>query len=337
MKAAICTKYGPPEVIQITDVDKPTPSHNEVLLKVRAASVNPLDGGLMVGQPYTFRLFTGLRAPKNTRIGVDVAGQVEAIGTSVTQFQPGDEVFGVCIRDAQASGVGVWINQGGFAEYACAPEAALTVKPPNVRFEQAASVPLAALTALQGLRDKGKVQPEQRVLINGAAGGVGTFAVQIAKSLGAEVAGVCSSGNVEMVRSLGAERVFDYAKEDFTASGQHYDVVFDCIGNHSLSACRRVLARKGIYLGVGGPGSRWLLGLMGRPLAILVMSLLVSQRMAMFLALPRNEDLNFLRDLLASGKVTPVIDRCYKLSEVAEAIRYQQQHHARGKVVITMD
>src|SRR6266705_198075 len=241
MKAIVYRNYGSPDVLKCEEIEKPTAGDNEVLIKVRAASVNPVDL-LFRGTSYMVRIMTGLRKPKETRIGHDVAGQVEAVGRNVTQFKPGDGVFGTC--------------KGAFAEYACAPESALVVKPDNVTFEQAASVPIAALTALQGLRlggldlrgldlgglgDKGRIQPRQKILINGASGGVGTFAVQIAKSFGADVTGVCSASNVDMVRSIGADRVIDYVQQDFTKNGQRYDLIFDCVGNHSLSAHRRVL------------------------------------------------------------------------------------------------
>ena len=334
MKAAVHTSYGPPDVVRVTDVAKPVPRPDEVLIAVRAASVNPLDG-LTTGKPYSLRVMTGLRKPNVTRLGVDVAGQVTAVGRNVTQFKPGDQVFGLCLVNPHASGAAAWAHpQGAFAEYACAPELVLASKPGNVTFEQATAAPVAAITALQGLRDKGRLQPGQKTLINGAAGGVGTFAVQIAKCLGADVAGVCSSGNVDMVRSIGADRVIDYTREDFTKGDRRYDIVFDCVGNHSLSAVRRVLNREGVYVGVGGPGSRWLLGLVARPIAILVLSRFVSQELAVFLAKPRSEDLIYIRDLMAAGRITPVIDRCYGLTEVAEAMRYQQGKHARGKVVI---
>ena len=352
MKAAVYRRYGPPDVVQIRDVDKPVPKDNEVLIRVRAASVNPLDEGLMRGGG---RFVTGLRKPKVTRLGVDVAGQVEAVGRNVTQFKPGDEVFGACISDPQASALRVWIPQGAFAEYACAPESALVKKPDNVTFEQAASAPVAAFTALQGLRlggsgDKGRIQPGQKVLINGAAGGVGTFAVQIAKSFGAEVTGVCSTRNVAMVRSIGADHVIDYTKQDYTQKGftksgqsyeqsyeQRYDLFFDCIGNHSLSACRRVLNPKGIYVMVGERSGRGMIGILARLITALVWSRFVSQKLVTFLARPNKEDLTIMRELLATGKVTPVIDRRYSLSEVPEAIRYLGERHARGKVVIVLE
>jgi NADPH:quinone reductase-like Zn-dependent oxidoreductase len=322
MKAAVYTRYGPPDVVQTTDVEKPVPNDNEVLIKVRAASVNPLDWHFMRGTPYFLRIPAGLRKPKDTRLGVDLAGQVEAVGRNVTQFQPGDNVFGAC--------------RGAFAEYACTSESALVMKPDNVGFEQAASAPGAALTALQGLRDQGNIHPGQKVLINGAAGGVGTFAVQIAKWFGADVTGVCSTRNVGMVRSIGADRVIDYTEEDFTNSGQRYDLLFDCVGNHSLAACRRVLSAKGIHVAVGGPSGRWMIGFLTRLITGLVLSRLMSHKLAMVLTRWSKEDLTIIRELMEAGKVTPVIDKRYSLSDVAEAIRYVEEGHARGKVVITL-
>jgi NADPH:quinone reductase-like Zn-dependent oxidoreductase len=337
MKAAVYTRYGAPDVVRIVDVEMPIPRDNEVLIKVRAASVNPLDGGLMKGKPYSGRIVTGLSKPKDIRPGRDMAGEVEAVGRNVTQFKAGDAVFGVCVSDPQDSGVGVWIHcHGAFAEYACGSESALVTKPENVTFEQAASAPIAAFTALQGLRDKGHIQPGQKVLINGAAGGVGTFAVQIAKSFGADVTGVCSTRNVEMVRSIGADHVIDYTQEDFAKSAQRHDVFFDCFASHSLSACRRVLNPKGIYIGVGGPQSRWMIGLLIRPIKALVLSPFVSQKLVTVLARPNKEDLTTMRELMATGQVKPVIDKCYSLSEVPEAIRYLAKGHAQGKVVITL-
>jgi NADPH:quinone reductase-like Zn-dependent oxidoreductase len=250
MKAAVYSRYGPPDVVQIKDTEKPVHKDNEILIKVCAASVNPLDWHFMRGIPYLLRIPAGLLKPKDKRLGVDVAGQVEAVGRNVTQFKPGDEVFGSC--------------RGAFAEYACTSESALVMKPDNVTFEQAASVPVAAYTALQALRDKGHIQPGQKVLINGAAGGVGTFAVQIAKSFGADVTGVCSTRNVDMVRSIGADQMIDYTQEDFTKSGQRYDLILDSVGNHSLLACRRVLNRRGTYTAVGGPSGRWMIGPLAR-------------------------------------------------------------------------
>jgi NADPH:quinone reductase-like Zn-dependent oxidoreductase len=322
MKAAVYSRYGSPDVVQIRDVEKVVPKDYEVLIKVRAASVNPLDWHFMRGTPYFLRIRAGLRKPKDIRLGVDVAGQVDAIGRNVTQFQPGDEVFGTC--------------HGAFAEYACTSESALVMKPDNVTFEQAASAPVAAFAALQGLRDKGQIQPGQKVLINGAAGGVGTFAVQIAKSFGADVTGICSTRNVDMVRSIGADHVVDYTQEDFTKSGQRYDLFFDGVGNHSLSACRGVLTPPGIYIAVGGPSSPWMIGPMARAVTAPVWSRLVSQKLAMVLAKPNQKDLTVVRDLMEAGKATPVIDKRYRLTGVPEAIRYLEQGHARGKVVITL-
>ncbi len=325
MKAAMYTGYGSPDVIHIANVEKPVPTDNEVSIKVRAASVNPLDAHLMKGQPYIARLAFGLRKPKDPRAGRDVAGQVDAVGRGVTQFRPGDEVFGVC--------------PGAFAEYACASESKLAIKPGNVTFEQAASAPVAALTALQGLRDKGKVQPGQTVLINGAAGGVGTFAVQIAKSFGANVTGVCSTRNVDLVRSIGADLVIDYTREDFTQTLQRFDVIFDLIGNRSLSAFRRILSPGGTYIAVGviGAPEGGLLGIAAHPLKTMALSWFVRDRLTAFGARLSREDLNVMRELMASGKVLPVIDRCYRLSEVPQAIRYLAEGHARGKIVIALE
>jgi NADPH:quinone reductase-like Zn-dependent oxidoreductase len=324
MKAVVYYNYGSPDVLKFEEIEKPAVGDNQVLIKVRAASVNPLDWHFMRGTPYVVRLImAGLLKPKDKRLGVDVAGQVEAVGRNVTQFKPGDGVFGVC--------------RGAFAEYACTSESSLAMKPDNVTFEQAASVQVAALTALLGLRDKGRIQPGQKVLINGAAGGVGTFAVQIAKSFGADVTGVCSTRNAEMVRSIGADRVIDYTKEDFTKGGEHYDLILDCVGNHSLSACRRVLTPKGIHVGVGGTSGPWMVGPLVRAITGPVLSRFGSQKFITFMAKSSKEDLAIMRELLATGKVTPVIDRCYRLSEVPEAIRYLEEGHARGKVVITLE
>jgi NADPH:quinone reductase-like Zn-dependent oxidoreductase len=339
MKAIVYHRYGSPDVLACEEVEKPTPRDDGVLIKVRAASANPLDEGLIRGGG---RIVNGLRKPKITRLGVDVAGEVEAVGRNVTQFKACDEVFGACIRDPQDSALKVWIPQGAFAEYACAPESALVMKPDNVTFEEAASVPVAAFTALQGLRlgglgDKRHIPPELKVLINGAAGGVGTFAVQIAKSFGVEVTGVCSTKNVEMVRSIGADRVIDYTQKDFTNLGQQYDLLFDCIGNHSLSACRRVLTPNGIFVMVGEKSGRKVIALLARLMAAFVLSRFVSQKLIPFLARPNKKDLAIMRDLMKAGTVKPVIDRRYKLSEVPEAIRYLGGGHARGKVVITLD
>lgn len=333
MKAAIYSRYGTADVVQIEDVEKPVPGNREVLIKVRAASVNPLDEGLLKGGG---RLVTGLLKPKAARLGVDVAGQIAAVGRNVTRCKAGDEVFGACIADPQASALRVWIPQGAFAEYACAHQSALVLKPDNVTFEQASSAPVAAFTALQGLRDQGKIQAGHQVLINGAAGGVGTFAVQIAKWFGAEVSGVCSTRNVDLVRSIGANHVIDYTRQDFTRGGQCYDLIFDCIGNHSLSACRRVLNPRGIFVMVGERSGRGAFGILSRLTAALVLSRFLNRKTVMFLARPTKADLTLVRELMATGKVTPVIDRCYSLSEVVEAIRYLGKGHARGKVVISL-
>ncbi len=324
MNAISYDRYGSPDVLKCGETAKPAPAVDEVLIKVRAAAVNPYDWHFMRGEPYFVRIVAGgLRKPKDSRLGADVAGEIETVGKNVTQFKPGDGVFGSC--------------KGAFAEYACAAESALVMKPDNVTFEQAASVPIAAFTALQGLRDKGKIQPGQKVLINGAAGGVGTFAVQIAKSFGAEVTGVCSTRNVEMVRSIGADHVVDYTQEDFTKSARRYDAILDCVGNHSFSECRRVLNPSGIYVGAGGTADNWMIGLLTRAIKALVLSWFVSQKQVMVLAKPSKEDLTIMHDLLKAGKVTPVIDRSYNLPEVPEAIRYLEEGHARGKVVITVD
>src|ERR1041385_2349780 len=326
IKAIVYCDYGLANV-KLADVEKPTPTDEQVLVKVRAASINPYDWHFVEGTPKIMRAMgVGLRKPKDTRLGVDFAGTVEAVGKNVTQFKPGDEVFG---------GKG-----GAFAEYVC-PRAnrAIALKPANITFEQAASVNIAGITALQGLRDKGKVEPGQKVLINGASGGVGTFAVQIAKSLGADVTGVCSTRNLDLVRSLGADRVFDYTKEDFTKSDQHYDVVLDNVGNHSLSEFRRVLTPKGKYVMVGGGGAneQGFFGFLTRPLQAMIMSPFISQQMGMMRADTSQKDLTILGDMMQSGKVKPVIDRTYQLSQVPEAIRYLEEGHARGKVVITLD
>ena len=325
MKAVVYCDYGVPN-LKFQEIEKPTPADDQLLVKVRAASVNPLDWHFIEGTPYIMRAGVGLRKPTDTRLGVDFAGTVEAVGKNVTKFKPGDDVFGG--RD------------GAFAEYVCVRESrAVALKPANVTFEQAASVPIAGITALQGLRDKAKVQAGQKVLINGASGGVGTFAVQIAKSFGADVTGVCSTRNVDLVRSIGADHVIDYTKEDFTKSDQRYDVMYDTVGNRSLLECRRVLTPKGkaVMIGGGGPGDQGLIGPLVGPIKLLMLSPFVSQEMGTFLAELNQKDLTFLADLMESGKVTPVIDKRYKLSELPQAIEYLEQGHARGKVVITAD
>ncbi|HEX7144125.1 MAG TPA: NAD(P)-dependent alcohol dehydrogenase [Gaiellaceae bacterium] len=323
MKAIVYHEYGSPDVLELREIDKPVVEDDEVLVRVRAASANPADWHFMRGQPYIMRPQSGLRKPRNSVLGRDISGQVEAVGKAVTRFRPGDEVFGD-------------VETGGFAEYRCVSEGFLGPKPANLTFEQAAAVPLAALTALQGLRDAGQVQPEQKVLIIGASGGVGTFAVQIAKWLGADVTGVCSTRNVEMVRSLGADHVIDYTQEDFTQSGQKYDLIFQLAGTRSPSDCRRALTPKGtLVLSSGESDGRWI-GPVDRIIKAVVLSPFVSQKLGSFLAKPNEEDLQFLKELIEAGKVKPVIDRRYPLSEAPEAIRYLEEGHARGKVVITV-
>jgi NADPH:quinone reductase-like Zn-dependent oxidoreductase len=291
--------------------------------------------------PYIFRFAFGIRKPTATepgRPGVDVAGKVEAVGRNVTQFKPGDKVFGMCIDDPQAAGTKVWMHrQGAFAEYVCAPESILVMKPDSVTFEQAASVPVAAFTALQGLRDKGRIQPGQSVLVNGAAGGVGTFAVQIARSFGAEVTGVCSMANVDLVRSIGADHVIDYTLEDFTKRARRYDLIFDCVGNHSLSELRRVLSPKGICVMAGDLTGRGAIALLARLIAVLVLSRFAGQKLVRFLARPNQADLIVMHELLKAGKVKPVIDKRYTLREGSQAFSYLAGKHARGKAVITVE
>src|SRR6266550_2048327 len=326
MKAIVYCDYGVPN-LKFQEIEKPTPEDDQLLVKVRAASVNPLDWHFVEGTPYFMRLIgVGLRKPKDTRLGVDFAGTVEAVGKNVTKFKPGDEVFGG--------------RTGAFAEYVCVREPrAVALKPANITFEQAASVPIAAITALQGVRDEGKVQPGQKVLINGASGGVGTFAVQIAKSLGADVTGVCSTRNVDLVRSLGADHVIDYTTEDFTKSAERYDVMLDNVGNHSLSECKGVLTPAGKYvlIGGGGAGDQGFLGGLGKALWAMVFSKFVNQQMGMMMADANHNDLTSLANMMQYGKLKPVIDRTYKLEQVADAIRYVEQGHARGKVVITVE
>ena len=324
MKGIVHRCYGSPDLLRYEDIPKPTPADNEVLVKVHAASVNPLDWHHMEGTPYLVRMDVGFGKPENPRLGVDFAGTVEAVGKSVKRFKPGDEVFGG--------------RSGAFAEYVTVrEERAVALKPSNVSFEQAAAVPIAGITALQALRDKGHIHAGQKVLINGASGGVGTFAVQIAKSFGAEVTGVCSTRNVDMVRSLGADHVIDYTREDFTQGAQHYDLIVDNVGTHSLLAYKRVLNPNGIYVMIGSttPGN-WF-GWLATPLQALVLSPFMSQKAGMMLADLGKEDLATLGELMRSAKVTPVIDRRYKLSEAPEALRYLEAGHARGKVVLSVE
>jgi NADPH:quinone reductase-like Zn-dependent oxidoreductase len=315
--------YGNSGVLKLEEIDKPVPADDEVLLKVRAASVNPLDYHFS-RHPFLRPVMARLSKAKTLRPGRDVAGQVEAVGKNVTQFKIGDEVFGAC--------------NGAFAEYACARESAFAIKPSSVSFEQAASVPVAGLTALQGFRDKAQLQPGQKVLINGAAGGVGTFAVQIAKTFGAEVTGVCSTRNVELVQSIGADTVIDYTREDFTSNGKQYHVIFDLVANHSFAEHRRALTPKGIYIGAGMID---LDGSMGQLLMRLIPELVkwrfVSQKSVSLLAKLNQKDLDAIAALIVEGRVTPVIDRRYSLSEVPDAVRYLEQGHARGKVIIDLD
>jgi NADPH:quinone reductase-like Zn-dependent oxidoreductase len=321
MKAIVYKKYGSPDVLQLREIDRPVVKDDELLVRIRAASLNPYDWHFMTGLPYLGRLQFGLLKPKSNGLGADLAGQVEAVGTNVTRFRPGDEVYGE-------------VAAGAFAEYVCVSEDSAVPKPANLTFEQAAAVPMGALTALQGLRDHGRIEQGQQVLINGASGGVGTFAIQIAKSFGAEVTGVCSTRNEDLVRSIGADRVIDYTREDFTKVGQRYDLMLDNVGNRSLSRCRRVLRPKGVYLSsFGQPENLWL-GPVAQLLKMMALSPFVSQRLRSFVATPRHEDLLLMNELLAAGKVTPVIDRTYPLTEVAEAFRYLAEGHARGKVAI---
>jgi len=328
MKAIVHCEYGTPDVLKLEDVEKPVPNDNQLLVRVRAASVNPLD--LTIRGPWLIRPILGMRKPKDTRLGVDYAGIVEAVGKNPAaggQFKPGDEVFGG--------------KNGALADYVCVlADRSVALKPANMTFEQAAAVPVAAITALQGLRDKGKIQPGQKVLINGASGGVGTFAVQIAKSFGTEVTGVCSTRNLDMVRSIGADHVIDYTKEDFTKTDQRYDLIFDLVGNHSFSERRRILNPNGICVMAGIGGAGWHDGIGMRLLGELnayVASRFVHEKFITYIARLNKADLIILGDLMQTGKVTPVIDRRYKLSEVPAALRYLEEGHARGKVVITVE
>jgi NADPH:quinone reductase-like Zn-dependent oxidoreductase len=323
MKAIVCCEYGPPEVLRLKEIEKPAPADNEVLVKVRVAGTNPLDA-MHTGRA---RFVTGLRKPKLTRAGTDFAGTVEAVGRAVTMFKPGDEVFGA--------------KTGAFAEYVCVREdRAIVLKPANVTFEEAGSAAIAAITALQGLRDKGKLQAGQKVLVNGASGGVGTFAVQIAKAYGAEVTGVCSGRNVDLVKSIGADHVIDYTKQDFTKTNERYDVIYDLVCNHSFSERRQILNPNGICVMAGVGGSGWHDGILGRMAGELYAygrSRFTTQKFVSYLAILNQKDMTELAELMQSGKVKPVIDRTYKLNDLAAAERYLQEGHARGKVVITVE
>jgi NADPH:quinone reductase-like Zn-dependent oxidoreductase len=326
VKAIVRDTYGSPDVLELTDIDKPEPADDEVLLRVHAASVNPADWHILRGAPYIARIEFGLRKPKDRVLGCDVAGHIEAVGKKVTMLQPGEEVFGSPFMH----------GLGAFAEWVCISEDLLAPKPAALSFEQVAAVPLAALTALQGLRDQGRIAPGHKVLIIGASGGVGTFAVQIAKSFDAEVSGVCSTRNVEMVRALGADHVIDYTKEDFTQSGQKYHLVFQLAGTLSPSECRSALTSNGnLVLSSGESEGRWI-GPVDRVIKGLVLSPFVSQKMASFTVKPNREDLQLLKQFIEDGTLTPEIDRTYPLAQVPEAIRYLEEGHARGKVVITL-
>ncbi len=323
MKAIVNTKYGPPDVLQFKEVEKPVPNDGEILVKIKAASVNTLD--LATRGPLLARIITGgLRKPKDPRVGADIAGRVEAVGSNVTQFQPGDEVFGA------------W--KGGFAEYASVPENRVALKPTNSSFEEASAIPVAAITALQGLRDKGQIQPGQKVLIHGASGGVGTFAVQIAKAFGAEVTAVCSTRNLDMVRSIGADHVIDYTQEDVTRTGQRYDLILAVNGYHPIFAYRRVLRPTGRYVLVGGSRAHLYQALLQALLLGPLISRAGSQKMGfMGIAKINQKDLVYVKELIEAGKVVPVIETRYPLRETAEALRYLEEGHARGKVVVTVD
>jgi NADPH:quinone reductase-like Zn-dependent oxidoreductase len=326
MKAIVYTEYGPPDVLQLKEVAEPVPEDDEVLVQVHAASVNAIDRRSLRGAPFFYRFEIGLLKPKHTILGADIAGRVQAVGCSVAQFQPGDDVFG----EISESGF------GGFAEFVSVPEGALVLKPASITFEDAAAAPVAAITALQGLRDHGQIRPGQKVLINGASGGVGTFAVQIAKSFGTEVTGVCSTSKLETTLSIGADHVIDYTREDFTQSGQHYDLIFDVVANRPASDLKRALSPNGIAVVAGFTTvSHMVFQVM---FLGSWMSRTGSRKIGtMGSAVPKQEDLLFLRELLEAGKIVPVIDRRYPLSETAEAIRYLEEGHVRGKLIITME
>jgi len=327
MKAIRFDHYGSPDVLELRDVEVPAVGEDELLVRVRAASVNPLDWHFMRGVPYVVRLMAGLSRPKASarKLGADMAGSVESVGKSVTSFKPGDEVFGGLEE------------RGTLAEYiAIRADGAVLRKPASLTFEQAAAVPVAGFTALQALRDKGQIQPGYKVLINGASGGVGTFAVQIAKALGGEVTGVCSSPNVEMVASIGADRVIDYTREDFTNGGRQYDLLLDIAGSRSLSETRRVLLPSGVLVGVGGPNKGNWVGPLGRTARMALLSPAVSQRMVFFLAQQNKADLTVLREFIDTAKLAPVVDRTYPFAQTADALRYLEEGHARGKVVVTI-
>jgi NADPH:quinone reductase-like Zn-dependent oxidoreductase len=323
MKAIVCTQYGPPELLQFKEIAKPAPADNEVLVKIYAASANPLDWRIMRADPFFIRLAFGLRKPKLDVLGSDFAGRVEAVGKDITQFKSGDEVFGI-----------KGFAGGAFAEYVCAREEELGLKPANVSFESAAAVPIAAITALQGLRDKGGIKPGQKVLIDGASGGVGTFAIQIAKAFGAEVTAVCSTNKMETARSIGADHVLDYTRENFTQNGQQYDLILAANARHSIFAYRRALSPDGICVKAGGEPN--LTGILQDLLVAPILSLTGRKKTCGFIAKGSKNDLDVLRELLESGKIVPVIDKRYPLSETPAALRYLEEGHAQGKVVITV-
>ena len=327
MKAIVCARYGPPDLLKLEEIQKPMPSDDEVLVEVRASSVNYNNLALVRGKPFMARLMgVGFLTPKHKIPGSDIAGRVEAVGSNVKRFKPGDEVFGM-------------LSWGAFSEYVCVPENALALKPVNISFEDAGVVPEAALVALQGLRDKGKIQPGQKVLIYGASGGNGTFAVQIAKSFGAEVTGVCSTRNMEMVRSLGADHVIDYTKEDFTKDGKHYDLILATTGYRSIFDYRRALSPNGIYVATGGTmkGPKAMAQIFQALLLGPLISMTGSKKMGILTLKKRQQDLVIIKELLEAGKVKPVIDRRYPLSEVGEALRYYEEGHTKGKVALMLD
>src|SRR6266700_2214286 len=323
MKAIVNTHYGSPDVLQLKEVEKPAPSDHEVLVKVLAAAAAAGDCHILRAQPFLMRFTYGLLKPKHQILGAAFAGRVETVGRNVTQFQPGDEVFG----DVSACGF------GAFAEYVSVPEHAVALKPTRLTFEEAATVPVSAVTALQGLRDQGHIQPGQKVLINGASGGVGTFAVQIAKAFGTEVTAVCSTRNVDMVRSIGADHVIDYTQEDFTKNGQRYDLILAVNGYHPISAYKRALHPEGVYVMTGGSMAQVFQAMLLGP----VISRIGRQKMGNSAHKPNTQDLLVMKELIEAGKVVPVIDRRYSLGETAEAIRYLEEGHAQGKVVITVE
>ncbi len=323
MKAIVYTEYGSPDVLQLKEIEKPIPKDDQVLVKIKAASVNALDWHFLRADPFVMRFFSGLLKPKKTILGADIAGTVDSVGSKVQRLKPGDEVFG----NLFSSGL------GGFAEYACGREETLALKPTALPFEEAAAVPVAAVTALQALRDHGHIQRGQKVLINGAAGGVGTFAVQIAKAFGAEVTAVCSPRSLDMVRSIGADHVIDYTKEDFTKNGQSYDLILAANGYHPILDYKRALSPRGTYVMSGGSGAQAAQAMFLGPW----ISMTGNKKMANMMAKSNQKDLIFLKEMLEDGKIKPVIDRRYPLSEVAQAIRYLEEGHARGKVVITVE